>query len=170
MIRIRPYDPGQDEADLRTCVMELQDAERAIEPAMPPGERMVDAYLELLHASCQRYDGRIFVAEDAEAQRLAGYIVVLATVASEEPDDDPTPYSYLSDLLVREPYRGRGLARDLVQTGEAFVRERGATRMRLQVLAENRAARGLYAKHGYRDHIVELEKRLGPDAEKSAPR
>lgn len=160
MIRIRPYDPDQDDPDLRACVIELQDAERAIEPAMPPGERMVDAYLELLHASCRRYDGAILVAEDPEALRLAGYIVVLAHVASEEPDDDPTPYSYLSDLLVRREYRGRGLARQLIHAGEGFVREQGATRIRLQVLAGNHAARSLYAKGGYREHIVELEKRF----------
>jgi len=42
---IRDYDPARDREQLRTCVVELQDSERRLEPTLPAGEAMADDYL-----------------------------------------------------------------------------------------------------------------------------
>ena len=157
---VRPYDPHTDAAALRTAFVELQEAERALDPYMPQGEEVVDVYLERLLEQCAQSDGEIYVAVDEETGAVAGYVAVLGELESIEPDDDPAPYAYLSDLIVLSSYRGRGIASKLADAAEQHARARGMTRIRLQVLAKNSGARRLYERAGYEDHILQMEKRL----------
>lgn len=159
-IAIRRYDPSTDARAVRAAFAELQEAERALDPFMPPGDAIADAYLEKLFAECGQADGALYVAVDGATGAVAGYVAVLGEVESFEPDDDPAPYAYLSDLVVLAAYRGRGVAGALAGAAERHAREHGMTRIRLQVLAANDAARRLYERVGYRDHIVQMEKRF----------
>jgi ribosomal protein S18 acetylase RimI-like enzyme len=52
-------------------------------------------------------------------------------------------------MLTLAPYRRRGLARQLLAGLSRHARERGATRMYLQVERDNEAARALYASLGF---------------------
>ncbi len=162
-ISIRPYDAETDAASVRRAFIELQEAERALDPHMPPGERVVDAYLESLFDQCERTKGRIYVAVEDRTCQVAGYVAVLGEVPSDEPDDDPSPYAYLSDLVVLSDFRGRGVARQLTAMAESHARELGMPRIRLQAMARNMAARRLYERAGYTDHIVQMEKRFRTD-------
>jgi ribosomal protein S18 acetylase RimI-like enzyme len=157
---VRPYDSATDAAALRAAFVELQDAERALDPHMPRGEDVADVYLERLLEQCAQMDGQIYVSVDAETGAVAGYVAVLGEMESIEPDDDPAPYAYLSDLVVLENYRGRGIASQLADAAERHARALGMSRIRLQVLARNVGARRLYERAGYEDHIVQMEKRL----------
>ena len=56
---------------------------------------------------------------------------------------------WLEDLYVREPARGSGLGRALVEAAVERARERGCRRMELDVNEDNRAARALYAASGF---------------------
>jgi ribosomal protein S18 acetylase RimI-like enzyme len=56
----------------------------------------------------------------------------------------------IDSLGVARRARGAGLARRLVARAERLARRAGATRVRLEVRASNRAARRLYAARGYR--------------------
>src|SRR5439155_22316864 len=60
---IRDYEPARHRDQLRSCVVELQEFERGLEPALPPGEEMADAYLAFLLERCSRASGRGFVAK-----------------------------------------------------------------------------------------------------------
>jgi hypothetical protein len=51
---IRSYDPNRDQEGLRRCIIELQEHERSLEPWLPPGEVMADAYLDFLMTRCQQ--------------------------------------------------------------------------------------------------------------------
>lgn len=42
---VREYDPARDASDLRQCFIELHEFERGLEPALPPGESVAEAYL-----------------------------------------------------------------------------------------------------------------------------
>lgn len=97
---------------------------------------------------------------ESSAPDFIGYVAVLGHVESEEPDDDPRPYAYLSDLVVLPAHRGKGFGRRLVEVAEQYARDCGAPRIRLSVLARNREARHLYERCGWGDHLVEMEKSL----------
>ena len=72
---------------------------------------------------------------------LAGASVLLTRVGSR--------VGRIYSLVVAPGARGRGLARTLVATLEQEARRRGCVRMRLEVRADNAAARALYAALGY---------------------
>ena len=43
---IRDYDPARDRDGVRDCFAELQDVERGLEPVLPEGRAVADAYVE----------------------------------------------------------------------------------------------------------------------------
>ena len=71
---IREYQPGQDTPNLRECIVELQEFERRIEPALPVGTAMADAYLAYILERCNEYYGKVFVAE--VDRRVVGFVCV----------------------------------------------------------------------------------------------
>jgi GNAT superfamily N-acetyltransferase len=56
---------------------------------------------------------------------------------------------WISDLVVREPFRGRGIGRALVAAVIAEWRLRGSHRIQLEVASDRAAARSLYAEMGF---------------------
>jgi len=154
---IRDYDPARDRAAVRACFAELQDVERGLEPVLPEGHAVADAYLDFMFARCAEWDGAVFVAEEDGA--VVGFICVWARV----PPDDPSERrfsAHVSDLVVLPAWRGRGIGRALIARGEAYARARGAERLRIGVLAKNEGARRLYAATGFHEVYVLLAKAL----------
>lgn len=167
MIEIREYVAARDREGLCACIVELQDYERALDPRMPAGVSIVDAYPEEMERECAKQRGAIFVAADAE--RIVGFACVLARVLEEYPSEGLREYALVTDLVVRASHRGRGIARRLIERAQAFARASGAHWLRMSVLAENSAARALYADLGFSEHEIVLEKQLrdadSPDAQ-----
>ena len=155
---IRDYEPSRDRDQLRACVVELQEFERGLEPRLPRGEEMADQYLAFMLERCARMTGRVFVAEVDHT--VVGFVAVLASVPSEEPDEDRAPYAYVSDLVVRSAYRRRGLGRALLEQAERFSRGAGSSLLRVGVLARNEGAGRLYASMGFAPYAVQLIKPL----------
>jgi ribosomal protein S18 acetylase RimI-like enzyme len=154
---IRDYEPRHRD-HLRTCVVELQNYEHDLEPALPRGEQMADAYLEFLFERCARWRGKLFVAETDDA--LVGFVGVLAQVPPESPDESQSQYAYISDLVVLPAHRRKGIGSALLQHAEAFARANGAKSLRIGVLAANIVARELYRGSGFSDYHVQLVKVL----------
>ena len=159
-VRIREYDDTRDREALRACSIELQDFERRFDTRMPEGARISEAYLCQLFEDCRRSDGAIFVADDDG--EVVGYAYVLAHLVSEDVSDGPDDHALLSDLLVLDSHRDRGIGRALMERSESYARERGARYLRISALAENRVARGLYASQGFEEREIILEKILDP--------
>lgn len=157
---LRRYDAARDRDGLRACFVELQEVERALEPGMPPGEAVADAYLDLMARRGREFDGEIWVVEDDVV--VVGFVNVWTRYRSDEPDDDPGEHAYVSDLVVRSSHRGLGLGRRLLRRAETSAREAGAARIRLSVLTGNTAARRLYEAEGFRALELGLEKSLEP--------
>jgi ribosomal protein S18 acetylase RimI-like enzyme len=157
-VRIRDYRPRDDLPAVRTCLIELQEYERALDPRLPPGPAIADGYLDGLVRRCASLMGQIFVAEVESG--VVGFVSVLTECSSDAPDDDPTPFAYVDDLVVLPGHRGRGYGRALLSRAEEYAAARGRSTLRLRVKGDNRAARGLYARSGYLEYEVELEKRL----------
>lgn len=155
---IRGYDPSRDRAELRECVIQLQEYERALEPALPGGETMAEAYLAFLLERYEKFSGKILVLD--LDRKVVGFVAVQTRVPPEEPDEEQAEYAFISDLVVLPSERGRGLGRALLQEAEAFARQRGARTLRVGVLAANHPARRLYHRQGFADYQIQLVKRL----------
>lgn len=57
--------------------------------------------------------------------------------------------SRIYSIIVDPAFRGRGLAQALMMAAEDAARRRSASRLTLEVRADNDAARGLYQKLGF---------------------
>ncbi|WP_320045714.1 N-acetyltransferase [uncultured Ilyobacter sp.] len=56
---------------------------------------------------------------------------------------------YLFGVSTREEFRGRGCAKELINRGTEYFREKGMEKISLTVAPENKSAVGLYKKMGY---------------------
>lgn len=157
-VSLRGFDNRRDREALVRLVAALQDFERGLEPALPPGERIARRYVEAMLQRCIAYQGRVLVAEHEAS--VIGFVCVLARIPETAPDEYSRPHAAVGELFVEAEWRGTGVGRRLLRAAEAHALERGADRMRVQVLAGNGDARRLYASVGFRDRLVELEKRL----------
>jgi GNAT superfamily N-acetyltransferase len=155
---IRPYVSSTDGAQLRDCVIELQNFERETDPRMPSGEEIVDDYIVAMLFRCRMCDGQVLVA-DVDG-KIAGYVTMLNRVQSDDLDDGNLEFGLIADLLVREAYRGTGLGRELIAAAESFAKTHDVRWLRISVMAQNEAARKLYASTGFSEIYVELEKDL----------
>jgi GNAT superfamily N-acetyltransferase len=163
-ITVRPYQPDHDLPALKRCFIELQDFERALDPRMPAGTAVVDDYLELLFSRCEQYRGQIFVAErtaDGGRDPLVGYVCVWARTWSDEPDDGPLVFAFISDFLVLPDFRRQRIGQKLLEAAEAYARDHGARWLRLSMKAANEGAGAFYAACGFAPFEIQFEKSLG---------
>ena len=158
MTTIRTYEAGRDDTALRRLEVELQDFERTVEPALPTGEAMADAYLAHLFDCCAKWQGRMFVAEVDGA--VVGFVCVYGYVPQEELDESPEPYAFVSDLVVMPAHRGSGIGQRLLEAAEVYARACGMAKLKIGVLRRNEGALRLYERLGFRQYRVELSKRL----------
>jgi GNAT superfamily N-acetyltransferase len=143
---------------LRECLIELQEFERRMDPRMPPGAAIADAYLTDMFVRCGDCGGRILIAE--VDGNVAGYATVLPRVRSEQIEDGDLEYGLISDLVVLENHRGLGLGKKLLQAAELYAKACKVRYLRIGVLAGNQVAQKLYASADFSPLYTELEKVL----------
>ena len=154
---IRAYQAA-DDASLRDCIAELQDAERAIDGRLRSGRSIASDYLDAMLENCRRYVGKIFVLELDGA--VVGFTTVFARVPFERLDEPPGEYALVSELLVRREHRRRGYARALLSHAQRYAALHGAAELRIAVLSDNTPARALYLDVGFRSYLETLTKSL----------
>ncbi|MGB8508524.1 MAG: GNAT family N-acetyltransferase [Pyrinomonadaceae bacterium] len=157
MLRIREYKP-EDSGCVEACYVELQDNERRLEPIRAEGRAVAEKYLARMFARSAETGGAVFVAEVEE--RVVGFVCVWGRITVDELINDESEFAYVSDLVVTNDYRGRGIGHALLERAEAFAVQSGARRLRLGVLAKNESARKLYEKFGFSDFEVVMIKTL----------
>ncbi len=161
-MKIRAASIDTDFEQIRRCIVELQDYERKIDPRMPTGESIADAYLEEMLGKCKEHDGQIFISEiNGE---IAGYVTILGKMSSGNLDDGHLAYSCVDDLIVREQFRRNGVGMRLLETAELFAKSKNARWLRLSVLARNTSARKLYSSSGFSELYIDYEKGLSDDS------
>jgi GNAT superfamily N-acetyltransferase len=157
MATIRPYRPADVEI-LRELVLELHETLRPFDDDLPPGEEILDHYFRELTARVDDTAGAVYVAE--EDGHVVGYICVWGSVAPDDPDERPDPYSFMAELFVRPEHRHGGIGRCLVEKAEGLARERCMYKMELKVLARNESALRFYEALGYAPRVVVMSKRV----------
>ena len=158
---IREY-REEDASAVRACIVELQEFERGIDDRLRSGESMSAEYLALMLDRCRDCAGVILVAECAGV--IAGFATVLTRVPFEALDDPPGEHALVTDLVVREGFRRRGLGAVLLGATERYARAAGAAELRVGVLSGNHAAASLYRRAGFAPYLETLTKRLDAPA------
>jgi ribosomal protein S18 acetylase RimI-like enzyme len=157
MVRIRTFLPS-DAHEVKHCFAELQSLEQSLEDNRVDAEAISSAYLKHLLDECSKWDGCLLVAE--HDNRVVGFVCVLAKFDSHDMIEADSKYAYVTDIVVTSNMRGHGIGLKLLQEAETFSRQRGASVLRLNVLAENRTARIFYSKTGFRELEIKLIKPL----------
>jgi len=155
MHTIREYAPS-DRPAILDCAAELQDYEKTLEGDRLPGSEIAEKHLAYLLHHCEKKSGRILVG--LVANRIMGYVAGWLETDFGEHFVPSRVTGYISDLVVRREVRGGGLGRALLEAGEGYLRDRGATSLSLYTLARNSRARLFYVAAGYRDYEVVLIK------------
>lgn len=100
----------------------------------------------------------VFLVADAAADddrpRLVGFLI--ATVEREIPIYKVEEFGFVHDVWVDEKYRNEGVARQMVTLAVERFRRIGVPQVRLDVLASNDPARGLFAACGFRPSVTEM--------------
>ena len=114
-------------------------------------------YGELMQRLSQR-NGRIILAEAAER-------IVAAMGFSLDEDaayvtDDVRRHGTVTDLIVLEEWRGRGVGRMLLAEAERLTRAAGLKRLTIGVLAANDRADRTYRAFGFESYVSILIKAL----------
>ena len=65
------------------------------------------------------------------------------------------PLLNIHDIVVAQPFRGRGLAGRLLAGAERIARARGCCKLTLEVLEGNAAARGAYERAGFAGYSLD---------------
>jgi ribosomal protein S18 acetylase RimI-like enzyme len=154
---IREY-RADDAAALRDCIVELQECERRIDDRLRPGESIAVDYLGQMLDQCRECAGTILLAEQDGA--IAGFVTVLTRVPFEALDDPPGEFALVTDLVVRERFRRRGLGTALLSEAERHAKAVGATELRIRVLSGNQPAERLYRRLGFAPYLETLAKRF----------
>lgn len=155
---IREFNNEVDLDAIRDCVVALQDYEQAIDTRMPSGAEIADAYVADMIKQVKQRAGKLFVA--IVDGNVVGYASLWARVKSGDIEDGDIEFGLIADLMVKEPYRGRGIGGALLDAAQAQAITNGVQWLRISVLAKNRAAYDLYVNKGFSDYQIQLEKRL----------
>jgi len=139
-------------------VVEIQEFERNLDERMSLGEEIADWYLSDMLVHANKPSACIFVAEMNNA--VVGYVAVNAKVSNDEPDEYNYEYAYISDVVVLEPARGKGIGKALLAEAEKFSLENGAQWLRIGVLGVNEGAHNLYRSLGFKPREIVLEKNM----------
>ncbi|MGO4573589.1 GNAT family N-acetyltransferase [Microvirga sp. 2TAF3] len=114
-------------------------------------------YDELLHRLANR-QGRIVLAEE-------NGVVIAAMGYSIDQDaayvtDDVRRHGTVTDLIVHEDWRGRGVGQLLLQEAERLTREVGLKRLFIGALVANERAERTYRKFGFEPYVSYMIKAL----------
>lgn len=155
---IRDFRAG-DETGVLAVLHDLQAHEYRMHDRSRPPEDMGPWYIEALKQETGEGRGRILVAEGNGT--ILGYASLRTCLSSEgEKDEIPYTYAHVDDLAVLASARSKGVGAALLDTCEALARAAGQGWLRLGVLAANERARVFYARQGYGELSLTLEKKL----------
>lgn len=128
----------------------LPDDERA-----PGGRGALEAHFRpRAERVIESRENATFVAEAEGA--VVGYVIVGPATSMLSPQT----FGFVYDLWVAPRARRHGIARRLLGRAEAWCRDQGYGKLKLEVSARSAAARALYASEGYLDERLYLGKAL----------
>lgn len=123
-------------------------------PPFRPRDQMDRAVAADIGASLGSPDPAVavFVAEDAASGRPLGF----AHIKTFSDYFTAEPHGHVSDLVVAEDAEGRGVGSALLEAAADWSKAKGHRLLTLNVFDENRRARALYDRLGYRPDTLRM--------------
>ncbi|WP_323890964.1 GNAT family N-acetyltransferase [Aeromonas caviae] len=84
------------------------------------------------------------------AGEVAGFLTVRIDLNESVPFLSKLPVCRITTVVVDEGLRSRGIGRALIAHGDQWGKARGASQLRLEVMAFNERARALYERLGFK--------------------
>ncbi len=146
-ITIRPA--TLDDADAIVALwMAMMHEHESFDPRVRLAENAANAYRQYARYHISN-GGAVFVAEHLD--RIVGFC--LGYPARNLPMFLPAQYGYLSDVMVSQPWRRKGVGRALVRAAREWFRTEGIPHVQLQVYNSNGPGRAFWEKEGFADFI-----------------
>lgn len=147
--------------DAITLMAELQDFERTLCADRTPGASMAADHFDFLLNFSQANTGKIYLA--LSGSEVVGFVVVFLE-SEDEGDIHLVPkyrrYGWVSDLIVKQGYRGSRAAALLMAHAERHCAAHGVRRIKVGTLHNNERARHFYKKAGYSVYEVIYSKAI----------
>jgi ribosomal protein S18 acetylase RimI-like enzyme len=157
-VTIRSYDE-RDLDGVIAVARDLQYAESLLYSRMKSPQDIGEGYFSNMRKEVEKHQGSFLVAE--LAGQVVGYCTLLTECdSSDDTDETLYRYAYVWDLGVAAQYRNGGIGKMLIEEVERISRAAGIPWLRLSVLAANAAARRFYARLGFAEHLIKVEKAL----------
>lgn len=146
---IRPAGEDDVKAVARLC--------EDVNPFAYTGESSAVEFYERLFSDALKNEDALLIVAQAEST-----IVGFAYVVIERTSDDciRAPYANLDMIGVKRAYRGRGIAKVLIEEAQFWAHKKGMRVIQLAVAEDNQAALGLYSSLGYRTVMRKMQKKL----------
>jgi ribosomal protein S18 acetylase RimI-like enzyme len=157
-VAIRPYE-DRDLNGVIAVARDLQQAERIFFARMKTPDEIGESYVQHIRSEVQKHGGSLLVAE--MTGQIIGYCTLLTRCdSSDQADEVLYHYAYVGDLAVTKAHRSGGIGSMLIDEAGRLAKSAGLSWLRLSVLASNAGARRFYARQGFAEHLVEVEKAL----------
>lgn len=157
-VGLRTAVPADDGAVV-DLIQALNRFEQAISGDRLAEREPAERYFHELMDKLARSGGRLVVAEADDG--VIGAMGFAINVEAAYVHPDLRRCGHVTDLIVHEDWRGRGVGRLLLQEAERLTREAGLKRLSLGVLTGNDGALAAYRRFGLRPYAQILVKDLG---------
>ncbi len=122
-------------------------------------ENYREDYFAYLMGEIEKHEGRMFLAQGTAG--VVGLVVCKIFQGGGEQDITTScpKIGFISDLVVTEKERGKGIGTALLTAAEKYFAEHECDYTQLEVFAPNTGARRLYEKFGFKTNCLFLSKR-----------
>lgn len=152
-IEILPYSPS-DSIAVNQLFLELQRYEHKFDANKSTELENAQKYQEKLLETIENQHGELLIA------KINGKIVGLLGWYLEEELEFDKAYGYISDIVVTEAYRGKGIGQQLLDEALVRIKNTNVSRVHIGVLLKNIDTKKFYAKNGFSEYSVEMVKEL----------
>lgn len=153
---IREY-TKEDVAQIKECLIELQDFEKIIDPHRLEGIHIAEDYLQHLLRLCGYGKGKIFVAEKN------GEIIGMIAIFIEEDKKHfrkSKRFAHISDLMILQRFQDKGIAKDLIKQAEDYAKSQNITTIHVPMLARDHNYLNTYLHNGFHGYEMTLRKHI----------
>lgn len=147
------YKP-ENQNDALSLIGELQSHEHSIDPRKSTKRDSAQKYLNELLEKIDLQSGELILAE------TEGKIVGLVGWYIEHEHEYDAPYGYITDIVVTEGQRGKGIGKGLLNEATNHIKAAGVDRVHVGVMQGNTGAEKLYNACSFKTYANELVKDL----------
>jgi len=119
-------------------------------------ETAAENYREFVSGHISSENGAVFLAEVGGV--AAGF--TLAYIKDEIPVFKIEKIGYVSDLFVKEEFRGIKVSSKLMKSLIKWFKEKGMKHISLGIYSDNKLAHSIYEKWGFFDYRMEMRKEI----------